>query len=57
MYRGTITPSLLPNYVTDYIVHEEVVRQFFFNGVGNFMFDMKKVVYPPMPFYVGNYTF
>ena len=30
---------------------------FFLDGVGNFLFDMKKAVYPPMPFYVGSYKF
>ena len=57
MYGGTRAPSLLPKYATDYIVHKEEVRQLFLDGVKNFMFDMKKAVYPPMPFYVGSYKF
>ena len=57
MYGWIRAPSLLPKYVTDYIVHKEAVRQFFLDGVGNFLFDMKKAVYPPIPFYVGSYKF
>ena len=55
MYGGTRAPSLLSKYATYYIVHKEVVRQFFLDGFENFIFDMKKAVYPPMPFYVFSY--
>ena len=41
----------------DYVIHKEVVRQLYIDGVGNFLFDQKKVVYPPLPFYVGSYKF
>ena len=57
MYGGTRAPSLLPKYATDYIVHREAIRQYFLDGFGNFLFDMKKAIYPPMPFYVGSYKF
>ena len=57
IYGGTRSPSLRPRYATDYIVHKEAVRQLFIDGFGNFHFDMKKVVYPPMPFYIGSYKF
>ena len=49
--------SLLPKYATDYIVHKEVVRQLFLNGFGSHLFNLKKVVFPPLPFYVGSYKF
>ena len=55
MYGGTKAPSLLPKYATDYIVHKEAIRQLFLDGFGSYMFDMKTVVFPPMPFYVGSY--
>ena len=57
MYGGTKAPSLLRKYATDYIVLNEVVRQVFLDGFGNHLFDIKKVVFPPVPFYVGNYKF
>ena len=57
MYGGTKAPSLLPRYATDYIVHKEAVRQLFFDGFGSHLFDLKKVVFPPLPFYVGSYKF
>ena len=57
MYVGTKAPSLLPKYATDYIVWKEVVRQIFLDGFGSHFFDIKKAVFPPIPFYVGSYKF
>ena len=57
MYGGTKEPSLLPKYAIDYIVLKEAVRQVFLDGFGNHLFDRKKFVFPPIPFYVGNYKF
>ena len=57
MYQGTKAPSLLPKYATDYVVHKEAVRQLFLDGFESYLFYMKKVVFPPMPFYVGSYKF
>ena len=57
MYGGSRAPSLLPKYATDYIVHKEVVRQLYTDGIGNFLFNQKEVVYPPLPFYIGSYKF
>ena len=57
MYGGTKSPSLLPKYATDYVVHKEVVRQLFLDGFRSYSFDMKKVVFLPIPFYVGSYKF
>ena len=57
MYGGMKAPSLLPKYVTDYIVQKEAVRQLFLNGFRSHLFDLKKVVFPPLPFYVGSYKF
>ena len=54
---GTKAPLLLPKYATYYIAHKEAVRQLFLNGFGSHLFDLKKVVYPPLPFYVGSYKF
>ena len=57
MYGGTKSPLLLPKYATDYIVHKEAARQVFMDGFGNYLFDLKKVVFPSVPFYVGIYKF
>ena len=38
MYGGTKSPSLLPKYATDYIVHKEAIRQLFLDGFGSFLF-------------------
>ena len=57
MYGGTRAPSLLPKYATYYIVLKEAVRQSFLDGFGSYLFDIKKVVFPPVPFYVGSYKF
>ena len=57
MYRGSKAPSLLPKYAMDYVVHKEVVRQVLINGVENFLHDMKKETFPPLPFCIGGYKF
>ena len=57
MYEGTRAPSLLPRYATDYTVQNEAARQLFLDGFDNFIFDIKKAVYPPMPLCIGNYKF
>ena len=57
MYGGTKAPSLLPRYATGYIVHKEAVRHLFLDGFGSHLFELKKVVFPPLPFYVGIYKF
>ena len=54
MYEGTKAPSLLPKYAADYIVDKEAVRQLFLDGFRSYLFDMKKVFFPPIPFYVGS---
>ena len=55
MYGGTKAPSLLPKYAIDYVVHKEPVRHLFLDGFRIYLFDMKKVVFPPIPFYVDSY--
>ena len=57
MFGGSKAPSLFPKYATDYVVHKEVVRQLYIDEIKNLLFDQKKVVYPPLPFYIGSYKF
>ena len=57
MFGGSRVPSLLPQCATEYIIHKEVVRQVFLDGIGSFMFEHKKTAYPPFPFKLGSYRF
>ena len=57
MFGRMRAPSLLPKYATDYVIHKEVVRQLYIDEVGNFLFEQKKAVYPPVLFYIGSYKF
>ena len=57
MFGGSKAPSFLLKYAIEYVIHKEVVRQIYIDGISNFLFDMKKVAYPPLPFYVGSYKF
>ena len=57
MYGGSRAPSFLSRYATDYVLHKEAVRQLCIDGVGNFLFEQKKAVYPTVPFSVGSYKF
>ena len=57
MFGGLRAPSLLPKYATYFVIHKEVVTQLYIDGVDNFLFEQKKVVYPPVPFYIGSYKF
>ena len=50
MYGCSRTPSLLPQYATDYVVHKEVVRQAYLDGVERFLFEHKKGSLPCYPF-------
>ena len=57
MYGGSRAPSLLLKYATDYVLHKEAVRQLYIDGVGNFLFEHKKAMYPTVPFLLGSYKF
>ena len=57
IYGCSRAPSLLPKYAIDYVMHKEVVRQVFLDGIGSFLFEQKKATYPPLPFRLGSYKF
>ena len=46
MFGGTRAPSRFPKVTTNYVFHREVVRQLYIDGVGNFLFEQKKAIYP-----------
>ena len=52
MYGGTKAPSFMHRYAIDYIVHKEVVRQIFLDSYGSHLFDLKKVLFLPLSFYI-----
>ena len=54
MYGSLRAPSLLPKYATDYVLYKESVRQLYIDGVGNFLVEHKKTVYPAVPFFIGS---
>ena len=39
------------------MIHKEVDRQVFIDGIGSFLFEHKKEAYPPLPFRLGSYKF
>ena len=39
MFGGSSAPSLVPKYATDFVIHKEVVRQIYIDGIGKFLFD------------------
>ena len=57
MYGGSREPSLLPKYATNYVMHKEVVKQVYLDGVGSFLFEHKKEAFPTIPFWLGSYKF
>ena len=57
MYGGSRAPSLLPKYSIDYLLHKEAIRQLYIDGVGNFLFEHKKAVYPAVPLFIGSYKY
>ena len=57
MFGGSRAPSLLTKYATHFVIHKEVVRQSYIDGVGNILFEQKKEVYPTVPFFIGSYKF
>ena len=44
-------------YSTYYVVHKVIVRKLYIYKFRKFLFNMKKVVYPPLPFCIGSYKF
>ena len=57
MYGCSIAPSLPPKYAMNYVVHKAAVRKVLLNGVGNFLHDMKKATFPPLPLCIDGYKF
>ena len=54
MYGGSRAPSLLLKFAMDYVIHKKAMRQLYIDGIGNFLFEQKKAVYPAVPLFVGS---
>ena len=57
MYGCSRAPALLPKHAMDFVVHKEVVRKVYLDGIGIFLFVQKKASHPPIPFRLGSYKF
>ena len=57
MFGISRAPSLLPKYAMDYVIHKKIVRKLYIDGVGSFLFEQKKDVYPLVLFCIGSYRF
>jgi hypothetical protein len=57
VYRATKYPHLLPWFVPNKLVLQEVAYQIVIHGVGGMLYRGKKEIWPPLPLYVGLYSF
>ena len=57
MFGSSRAPSLFPKYTMDYVIHEKRVRKVYIDGVGSFLFEQNKDVYPLVMFDIGSYRF
>jgi hypothetical protein len=57
IYRATKAPHLLPRFVPDKLVLQEVAYQTVINGVGEFLYQDKKSIWPLLPLWIGSYSF
>ena len=56
-HLGSEPPSIMPKYVTDYVVLREITWQSFINGIGYALNKNKKASWPPLLVVVGAYRF
>jgi hypothetical protein len=54
---ATKAPHLLPKFVPDRLVLQEIVYQTLVYGVGATLNRDKKMIWPPLPLWVGAYSF
>jgi hypothetical protein len=57
VYRAMKSPHLLPWFVPEKLVLQEVAYQMVINGVGGILYQDKKAIWPPLPLYIGSYSF
>lgn len=57
VHDATKAPHLLPWFVPDKLVLQEVAYQTVIYGVGGMLYLGKKAICPPLPLYIGLYSF
>jgi hypothetical protein len=57
VYGAMKSLHLVPRFVLDRLVLQEVAYQTIINGVGEMIYRDKKVIWPPLPLYIGSYFF
>jgi hypothetical protein len=57
IYGAMKPPHLLPRFIPDKLVLQEVAYQTIIHGVEGMLYRSKKSIWPPLPLYIGNYFF
>jgi hypothetical protein len=57
IYGAMKAPHLLPRYVPDKLVLQEVAYQTVINRVREILYRDKKAIWPPLPLWIGTYSF
>jgi len=57
IFRATKAPHVLPRFIPDKLALQEVAYPTLVHGVGAALIRDNKAPWPPMPFYVGSYSF
>jgi hypothetical protein len=57
VYVATKSPNLLPKFIHDSLILQEIAYQTLVNGVGTPLNREKNIILPPLPLYVGAYSF
>jgi hypothetical protein len=54
VYGATKVPHLLPKFVSDWLVLQEITYQTVIHGVGTTLYRDKNSIWPPLPLWVGS---
>jgi hypothetical protein len=57
VYSSTKPLHLLPQFILDKLVLQEVTYHTIIYGVGGVLYREKKTLWPPLPLYIGLYSF
>jgi hypothetical protein len=57
IYGSTKPPPIVPKFVLDKLVLQEVAYHTLVHGFGASISKYKKLAWPPLPFYLGSYNF
>jgi hypothetical protein len=57
VYGTMKSPHILPKFVLDKLVLQEISYQTMIHGVGACLYRDKKAIWPPLPLWVGSYSF